>query len=117
MAQTNHPVRFIGPVPYRRTPILSLAFIQAAALAEMEIDLSSLPPLISGGDRKARGKAIAEQRSSLSAPRRIDRRYLLRPDPAYGSMAAWCRRCNYMMLFDGVDDDDAVICDRCKRPI
>lgn len=116
MAQTNHPVRFLGPMPYRRTPILSLAFIQAAARADLEIDLASLPPLISGGDRKARSKAIAEQQSSRRVGRRIDRRWLLRPDPAYGSLAVVCPRCRHMMLLDELDAE-TVICDRCKRPI
>lgn len=117
MNKTNHPVSFIGPIPYRRTPILSLAFVQAAARAEMEIDLSALPPLISGGDRKARAKAIAEQQSAFRAARRIDRHFRLEPDPSYGSFAVWCDRCRYQMLLDDIEDDDVLICDRCHRPI
>lgn len=117
MTQTNHPVRFLGPIPYQRTPILSLAFIQAQARADLEIDLSALPPLISGGDRKARAKAISEQRSSAHVPRRLDRCYRLRPNPAYGSFAVWCARCRYQMLLDEIEDDATLICDRCHRPV
>lgn len=111
MSQTNHPVQFIGLVRYRPTRILSLAFVQAAARAELEIDLSALPPLISGGDRKARSKAIAEQRSSLSAKRRHERHRW--DNPAYGSWAVTCPHCRHGMFLDEVDGD--VLCDRCHR--
>ena len=111
---TNHPVAFIGPVPYRRRPILSLEFIQAQSRLENEIDLAALPPLISGGDRKARTKAIGEQRSAAHVPRRLDRRYRLRPDPAYGSLMCGCPHCQHIMLIEELDAE-AVTCDRCKR--
>lgn len=117
-AGTNHPIKALGPVPYRRTPILSLAYIQAQTRLEREIDLSALPPLISGGDRKARGKAIAEQRSSAHVPRRLDRLYRLRPDPSYGSIAITCGHCRHGMLLDELDADfSEIMCDRCRRPV
>ena len=114
---THHPVRKLGPVRYRQLPILSLAFIQAVARADMEIDLAALPPLISGGDRKARKKAIDEQQSSFRAPRRLDRNPWL---AAYGSLAVTCGHCRHTMLID--DEFDAAAfaelpCDRCHRPV
>lgn len=111
--RTNHPVKALGPVPIRRTPIL-----QAQERLAREIDLSAMPPLISGGDRKARGKAVAEQRSSQHVPRRLDRLYRLRPNPAYGSLAITCGHCRHGMLLDELDADPSeIICDRCRRPV
>lgn len=110
-APTNHPVRFLGPMPYRKAPILSLAFIQAQERFANEIDLSSLPPLISGGDRKARGKAIDEQQSGLRARRRVERNFWL---AAYGSLACTCPRCDHIMLLDEIDAE-TITCDRCHR--
>ena len=108
---TNHPVRKLGPVAFRRIPVLSLAFIQAAARADMEIDLAALPPLISGGDRKARKKAIDEQRSGLRAARRVARNPWL---AAYGSLLCTCPRCWHVMLIEELDAP-TLTCDRCKR--
>lgn len=111
---TNHPVRFLGPVPFRPTRILSLAHVQAAARAALEVDLSALPPLISGGDRKARAKAVAEQRSSLSAPRRIGRLYRLRPDPTYDTFLVTCPHCRHSAYLDEWNGEP-IRCDRCQR--
>lgn len=115
---TNHPVWFLGPMPFQRMPILSLDFIQAVSRAELEIDLSALPPLISGGDRKARAKAIAEQKSSRHVSRRLDRRYRLEPDPAYGCIGVWCCHCTHHMLLEELDaEPEEITCDRCHRPV
>ena len=83
----------------------------------MEIDLAALPPLISGGDRKARKKAADEQRSSFRAPRRVPRNPWL---AAYGSLAVTCSHCGHGMLIDDEFDEAAFAelpCDRCHRPV
>lgn len=110
---TNHPVRFIGRVARVPTPILSLAHVQAVCRFEREVDLGSLPTLISGGDRKARQKAVDEQRSPLRAPRRVQRKPWL---AAYGDLAYHCR-CGYTVLIADEGVYEPVECDRCHAMI
>jgi hypothetical protein len=113
MARSNHPVIFIGRAEFRRMPILSLAFIQAQARFSVERDLSSEPTLLSGGDRKAQGKARQAQQSMLRTPRRVERNWWL---PAYGWLDCTCPRCKKRMLLEEIEEDAQVICDRCHRP-
>lgn len=114
MPRSNYPVVFAGRVEFRPTPILSLAFIQAQARYAVERDLSQEPTLLSGGDRKAQGKAFNSQRSMLRTPRRIERNWWL---AAYGSLDCVCPRCRHRMLLDDIEPDAEVVCDRCHRPM
>ena len=114
--RTNHPGKNLGPMPFRKMPILSLAFIQRQERFAHEIDLSALPPLISGGDRKARSKAIAEQQSGLRTPRRVARNPW---QAAYGALAVTCSHCRHCMLLDQEFDETILdmLCDRCHRTV
>lgn len=113
MPRSNHPVIFIGRAEFRPTPILSLAFIQAQARFAVERDLSAEPTLLSGGDRKAQGKARAEQQSMLRTPRRVERNWWV---SAYGMLDCVCPRCRKRQLLDEVEPDAQIICDRCHQP-
>lgn len=112
MPASNHPVVFAGRVAFRRTPILSLAFIQAQARFAVERDLSKEPTLLSSGDRKAQGKAFDAQRSMLRTPRRVERNWWM---PAYGMLDCTCPRCGHQVLLDEIEPGCEVICDRCHR--
>ena len=114
MAHSNHPVIFRGRVAFQRMPILSLAFIQAQARFAAERDLSKEPTLLSGGDRKAQGKARAAQQTMLRTPRRVERNWWL---PAYGALHCVCTRCRHQMLLDEIEPDAEVICQRCRQAI
>jgi hypothetical protein len=112
---TNHPVRKLGRQSFMLAPILSLDFIRSRCKFEMERDLSKEPTLLSGGDRKAQGKARSQQRSMLRVSRRVQRNPWL---AAYGDSAVTCPRCSHMMLID-IDPAEplAVTCDRCRSAI
>lgn len=112
MARSNHPVVFVGRAAFRPTPIISLAFIQAQVRFAAERDLSKEPTLLSGGDRKAQGKARSAQQSMLRTPRRIERNWWL---AAYGMFDCVCPRCQKRQLLDEIEAGTEVICDRCHR--
>lgn len=72
------------------------------------------PTPISGGMRKALAKEMGHQ----NALRRTHRRRYREPDlqRAYGLLLCTCPRCRHVMYLDEVDDERAIVCDRCKRP-
>lgn len=116
-ARSNHPIRFIGPIPYRRIPFAHLVDVEAGEQLALERDLRDAPTPISGGMRKALNKELGKQNAlRYRAPRRYRE-----PDSrrAYGLMLAVCPRCRHSMFFDEIADEDftAIRCDRCKRPV
>jgi hypothetical protein len=111
--RTNHPVRKIGPQPFRKIPFAHLRDVQAAELLALERDLRDAPTPISGGMRKALAKETAHQ----NALRFKVRRGYREPDRrrSYGLLISSCPRCHHVMYFDEVGDDERLTCDRCKK--
>lgn len=112
---TNHPVRFVGSIAYRRAPFAHLVDVEAGEQLALERDLREAPTPISGGMRKARNKELGYQNSLRYRPQRPYREPDLRR--AYGLMLAVCSFCRHSMYFDEVEDFAGIRCDRCKRPI
>ncbi|WP_439925667.1 hypothetical protein [Nitrobacter sp. JJSN] len=110
----SHPVRKLGYQPFRRIPFAHLRDVEADALLSVERDLRDAPTPISGGMRKALAKELGHQNALRSTYRRRYRE----PDlwRAYGLLLCTCPRCRHVIYLDEAGDEDAVTCDRCKRP-
>jgi hypothetical protein len=117
MPATNHPLRFIGPIRYRKIPFAHLVDVQAGEKLALERDLREAPTPISGGMRKALNKELGKQNVLRYRPARRYRE----PDTrrAYGLLLAACPHCRHSMYFDEVAPEDysAIRCDRCKRSV
>jgi hypothetical protein len=115
MPDTNQPVRFIGPQPFRRIPFAHMVDVEAGEKLALERDLRDAPTPISGSMRKALNKARGAQNALRFRPQRRYREADLRR--SYGLLLATCSYCRHSMYFDEVDGIESVRCDRCKRPL